>query len=98
MTGRILGDVPIPQKGNLQLCDNWQGISLLDIVEKVFARIIQELVQAIAEHTLPESQCGFRKKREYVDKIFVAQQLNGQGCALQLASTVFNSYFSAMVA
>ena len=34
--------VPIPKKGNLKLCDNWQGISLLDMVGKVFARILQE--------------------------------------------------------
>lgn len=32
--------VPIPKKGNLQLCDNWRGISLLDVVGKVFTRII----------------------------------------------------------
>ena len=23
--------VPIPKKGDLSLCDNWQGISLLDV-------------------------------------------------------------------
>ncbi len=46
--GEVVGDwkdavvVPIPKKGNLQLCDNWWGISLLDIVGKVLARITQE--------------------------------------------------------
>ena len=76
--GKVVDDwkdavvVPIPKKGNLQLCDNWRGISLLDIVGKVFARIIQERLQVIAEHTLPESQCGFRKGRGCVDMIFVA--------------------------
>lgn len=34
--------VPAPKKGNLQSCDNWCGISLLDVVGKLFARIIQE--------------------------------------------------------
>ena len=24
--------MPIPKKGNLQLCDNWRGICLLDVV------------------------------------------------------------------
>ena len=28
--------VPIPKKGDLTLCDNWRGISLLDVVGKVF--------------------------------------------------------------
>ena len=67
--------VPIPKKGDLQRCDNWRGISLLDVVGKVFARIIQERLQVIAERTLPDSQCGFRKGRGCCDMLFVARQL-----------------------
>ena len=67
--------VPIPKKGDLKVCDNWRGISLLDVVGKVFARIIQSRLQRIAEEILPESQCGFRKGRECMDMIFVARQL-----------------------
>ena len=33
--------VPVPKKENLQSCDNWLGISLLYVVGKIFARIIQ---------------------------------------------------------
>ena len=33
--------VPIPKKGDLLHCDNWHGISL-DVVGKVFARVILE--------------------------------------------------------
>ena len=51
--------VPIPKKGDLRKCDNWRGISLLDVAGKVFARVIQARLQAIAEGILPESQCGF---------------------------------------
>jgi len=29
--------VPVPKKSDLQNCDNWCGISLLDVVGKVFA-------------------------------------------------------------
>ena len=67
--------IPIPKKGDLQHCDNWRGISLLDVVGKVFARVIQERLQVIAEKVLPESQCGFRKERGCCDMIFVARQL-----------------------
>ena len=67
--------VPIPKKGNLQSCDNWRGISLLDVAGKVFARIIQERLQIIAESVLPDSQCGFRKNRGCVDMIFTSRQL-----------------------
>ena len=43
--GCVLKDaliVPVPKKGDLQFCDNWQGISLLDVVGKIFAWIIQD--------------------------------------------------------
>ena len=53
--------VPVPKKGDLQSCDNWCGISLLDVVGKIFARIIQNHLQVIAEGLLPDSQCGFWK-------------------------------------
>ena len=32
--------VPVPKKGDLLLCDNWRGISLLDVMGKLFARMI----------------------------------------------------------
>ncbi len=67
--------VPIPKKGDLKKCSNWRGISLLDVAGKVFARIIQERLQVIAEEILPDSQCGFRKGRGCTDMIFVARQL-----------------------
>ena len=53
--------VSIPKKGDLQLCDNWRGISLLDVVGKIFTRIMQERLQTIADRVLPESHCGLRK-------------------------------------
>ena len=67
--------IPIPKKGDLTSCDNWRGISLLDIVGKVVARVLQDRLQKIAEDELPESQCGFRKGRGCTDMIFVVRQL-----------------------
>ena len=67
--------VPVPKKGNLRLCDNWRGISLMDVVGKVLGRIIQDRLKLVAEHILPDSQCGFRAGRECTDMIFVARQL-----------------------
>ena len=40
---------------------------------EVFARVIQECLQVVAEKVLPESQCG--KERGCCDMIFVARQL-----------------------
>ena len=53
--------MPLPKNGNLSHCDNWRGISLLDVVEKVVARVLLERLQKLAEDQLPASQCGFRK-------------------------------------
>ena len=67
--------VPVPKKENLQSCDNWRGISLLDVMGKILARIIQDRLQVIAESILPDSQSGFRKGCGCLDMIFVARQL-----------------------
>ena len=50
-------------------CENWRGISLLDVVGKLLERILQDRLQLITEKVLPESQSGFRKGRGCIDKI-----------------------------
>eukprot|EP00731_Ephydatia_muelleri_P032194 Em0023g701a len=67
--------VPLPKKGNLQLCDNWRGISLLSVAGKVFARVLANRITPVAESILDETQCGFQKCRGTIDMIFVARQL-----------------------
>ena len=32
--------VPVPKKGDLIKCDNWRGISLLDIMGKLFGKVL----------------------------------------------------------
>ena len=39
--------VPVRKKGDLQSCDNWCGISLLDVVGKLFARRGFSILQRI---------------------------------------------------
>ena len=59
--------VPVPKKGDLHSCDNLRGISFLDVVGNVFARLIQNRLTSLADEVLPESQCGLRKGRGCVD-------------------------------
>ena len=75
MIGATLRLSLFPKKGNLHSCDNWRGISLLDVVGKIFARLVQDRLEPLAEEVLPESQCGFRKGRGCVDMIFASRQL-----------------------
>ncbi|BHF63282.1 hypothetical protein SprV_0200627400 [Sparganum proliferum] len=64
------------RKGNRQICDNHRGISLLNIAEKIFARILRDrLKNHLEQGLLPESQCGFRRHRGTTDMIFAARQL-----------------------
>ena len=63
--------IPIPKKGNLHICDNWHGISLLDVMGKVVARMIQNRLQVLAERKLSESQCGLRRGCGCADMIFI---------------------------
>ena len=67
--------VPIPKKGDLTKCNNWRGISLLNVVGKVTAQVVQGRLQALAEDVLPESQCDFRKGRGCSDMVFTVRQL-----------------------
>ena len=67
--------VPVPKKGDLSLCDNWRGISLLDVVGKVLAKVIQQCLQTIVEEEVADSQCCFRCNRGCNDMIFCARQL-----------------------
>ena len=64
--------VPVPKKGGFTKCDNWRGISLLDIMGKLFGKALQKRLQELAEKLLSDSQCGFHSGRGCVDLIFSA--------------------------
>ena len=44
--------VLVPKRGDLSLCDNWRGISLLDVVGKVFTKGIQHCLQKVVEEVV----------------------------------------------
>ena len=62
-------------KGDRSDCNNYRGISLLSIVGKLFARVVLNRLQKLAERIYPESQCGFRSERSTIDMIFSLRQL-----------------------
>jgi len=64
--------VPVLKKGDLTKCNNWRGISLLDIMGKLFGKILQRRLQELAEEVLSDSLCGFCSGRECVDLKFSA--------------------------
>jgi sorting nexin-29 len=65
---------PIFKKGNRRDCNNYKGISLLNVAYKVCAKIITRRLNIINEYTLSEEQRGFRKGRSCSDCIFIMEQ------------------------
>ena len=55
---------------DLSVCDNWRGISLLDIGGKLFTKTIQSRLQDVVEEVLLDSQYGLRRGRGFVDMTF----------------------------
>lgn len=67
--------VPILKEGDSRECKNYQGISLLSIVGKVFMKIIQSRLQKHREQTSREEQAGFQPNWGCIDQIFALRQL-----------------------
>ncbi|WP_353817098.1 hypothetical protein, partial [Acinetobacter baumannii] len=63
-------------KGDRSDCNNYRGISLLNVTGKLFARVALEGLQALAARVYPESQYGFRAGRATADMIFSLRQLH----------------------
>ena len=58
------------KKGDRSQCGNYRGISLLSVVGKVFADILLQRLNTIAQKVYPQSQSGYRSGRSTVDGIF----------------------------
>ena len=70
--------VPLHKTNDRKVCNNYLGISLLNIPGKVLALILFERLQAIIETQLMDTQCGFRKGRSTANQIKVTRQVVGK--------------------
>jgi len=53
--------VKIPKKGDLTVCDNYRGITLLSVPSKVFTRTIINRLYDEVNKQLRQEQAGFRR-------------------------------------
>ena len=67
--------VPIRKKGSRLECTNYRGISLLSVVGKVFARVLNDRVKGLTEGSVMDEQGGFRSGRGCLDQIFAVKQV-----------------------
>jgi hypothetical protein len=61
--------VKLPKKGDLGICDNNRGITLLSIPGKIFNRILLERMRDKIDDKLRDNQAGFRRNRSCTDQI-----------------------------
>jgi len=61
--------IKVPKKGYLSQCRNWQGVTLLTLISKVFNKIILERIKNSLEMDLRKEQAGLRHNRSCIDQI-----------------------------
>ena len=79
-------------KGDKGDCNNYRGISLLNIVAKLLAHVVLKRLQVLTDRVYPESQCGFRANRSTTDMVFSLQQLQ-EKCRGKKQPLVLSSAF-----
>ena len=78
----------LPRKGDLSDCNNWRGITLLPVPEKVFCKVILNRLQTKVNRTLREEQTGFRGGRSCSEQIFTLRNIIEQTIEFQESAIV----------
>ena len=63
-------------KGELIKCKNYRVISLLSMVDNIYADILVDIVCIVTGRLIGDEQGGFRAGRGYEDQIFTLIQIN----------------------
>ena len=75
----------IPKKGDLKDCNNWRGVTLLNVVSKIFAKCLFTRIQELVEKILRKHQSGFRKGRACADQTFILRKIIEESLEFQRA-------------
>ena len=67
--------LPIPKKGDKTVCDNYRGISLIDIAAKIFSVMLLNRFSRARDARTRPNQGGFRRGRGCVDQIFTLRRV-----------------------
>ncbi|KAL4154026.1 hypothetical protein QTP88_001859 [Uroleucon formosanum] len=66
---------PIHKKGDKQDCNNYRGISLLNVAYKIFSNCVLDRIKEKADQIIGHYQGGFRADRSTTDQMFIIIQL-----------------------
>ena len=67
--------LPIHKKGDKTKCDNYRGISLLNVTGKLYETILETRLRNEIDIQLQSEQSGFRSKHSTQDHLFTLQQI-----------------------
>nr|VZI38076.1 unnamed protein product [Spirometra erinaceieuropaei] len=67
--------VLILKKGDKTRCENYRGISLIDVAAKIFAVVLLRRFQAVRDYRTTPNQAGFRAGRGCADQIFSLRRI-----------------------
>ncbi|BHF67123.1 hypothetical protein SprV_0301014700 [Sparganum proliferum] len=67
--------VPTLKKGDKSRCDNYRGISLINIAAEVFVIVLSRRLQAVRDSWTRPNQTGFRAGRGCADQIFTLRRI-----------------------
>ena len=66
---------PAHKKGELTICSNYTGITLLCVAYKIFCNFLFNWLMPYVETTVSDYQCGYSGERSTVDQIFTVPQI-----------------------
>jgi hypothetical protein len=66
---------PIYKKGDRKQCNNYRGLSLLNITYKIFALLLYNRLSEIIEPEIRNYQMGFRPNRSTINNIIIMRQI-----------------------
>nr|VZI16340.1 unnamed protein product [Spirometra erinaceieuropaei] len=69
--------VPILKKVDKTRCENYRGISLMDVAAKLFAIVLLRRFPAVRDSRTRPNQAGFRAGRGYADQLFTLRRILG---------------------
>nr|VZI22450.1 unnamed protein product [Spirometra erinaceieuropaei] len=67
--------VPILKKEDKTRCENYRGISLIDVAAKIFAIVLLGRFQDVRDSRTRPNQAGFRAERACADQIFTLRRI-----------------------
>ena len=62
--------IPLPEKGDFQLCSNYRTISLISHASKILLKVVMKRIENKLMEEVSKTQAGFRKNRGTRDHIF----------------------------